>query len=411
MTMVKFRSFGFFGIGLLGLLFHLSAFAIIEENPVLDKNDVGSKEGLFVEYFNYRDYIYSNSKKTETGDNIRTDVGVRYQFSESTFGRLRFKTDPVENRESSKTSEFEILAGHSTGNWKFQGDVEVKMNDGNDTSGDSAGEISVGLDLDSELTFIEYDVKPVDIKFYPYNFNGRVGRQFKTWDVTRLYFVEGAPNTFSTSPTGGEKIAQKTIPGFELGYSFSSDHLNRAYMGIGLASYLYPSNENFNIFDQAGPQSDRWSRNETYGYKLGYNYHGEDLQIDSGYVAFNKSAETGSLLQAAGPIYALGRLSTVIIEGEICYTRGGDRPYRLNDSETWFSKTAPWAPIYSNTSGTQLQDWIGKSAFAYSLRLGLEYESFTPYLSYKHLGSRFVYRERDSAEKLRTADESQSHGG
>src|SRR5690606_14845521 len=112
-----------------------------------------------------------------------------------------------------------------------------------------------------------------------------------------------------------------------------------------------------------------------------YDLRMENLRIESGYVAMDKSEETGSLLQAAGSIYTLGRMGRVILEGEVAYSHGGERPYRLNDSQAWFEETAPWAPVYSDTSGTQLQSWIGKSDFASSFRMGLESETLTPYLS------------------------------
>lgn len=377
---------------------------------MLKDEEVPIEKGFFVEYFNYRDYVYSNSRKTELGDNVRTDMGLRYQFNKETFGRIRFKTDPVENRTSSKTSSFEILGGHESGPWVFQGDVDVRMDDGDAQNADSSGEISVGLDLDSELSFIGYRHEAWDFTFYPFNFNGRVGKQFRSWDVTRLYFIEGSPTTVGQTPALNEKIAQKTIPGVELGILLSSEYKSRFYVGAGVASYLFPSNGSFDVTVD-GTGSDGWSRHEAFGWKAGYQLHMQDLQIEASYVGQTRTQETGALLQSAGALYTIGRLGSLILESEVAMSRGGERPYRLNNNETWFERTTPYAPVYSDYDGLRQQGWVGKMDWAFSFRSGLEYETYTPYISYKFQGKNFVYRERDSAHRLRTANESESHGG
>ena len=68
-------------------------------------------EGIFVEEFNYEEFIYSRSRKTEIGDQLELNMAMRYQFTDTTFGRFRFNTDPEENRFENKTSQFEFLVG------------------------------------------------------------------------------------------------------------------------------------------------------------------------------------------------------------------------------------------------------------------------------------------------------------
>lgn len=385
--------------------------ADIEEDPVLRSDEVGEKTGFFIEYFNYQEYVYSKSKKTELGDNVEVDTALRYQFGDATFGRVRFETDPVQNRAANKTSQVEFLAGHRVNNWYFQVDVEVRGDDTSTSAGNTqTGETSIGLDLDSHLTKIMYVFQPFDLIFYPFNFDGEVGREFNTWDVTRLYFIEGSPSSFPAGPpTAGESIAEKTIPGLELGMSFSDAVTARAYVGVGAASYLYPTDPSFEI-DQAGVTASRWERQEDIGYKAGFHYRNPEFRLELEYVGHTQADETGSLLKEAASLYMIGRVSGLLIEPEIAYSHAGSRAYRLSSARTWFEETTPFDPLYQDYSRNR-QDWLGESDLAYHLRVGIESESFVPYVSYKYQGKHFIFRERESAHRLRVADESASHGG
>lgn len=376
--------------------------SVIEEDPNPGPEAAGARRGILLEYLTFEDYLYSQSKKTEIGDALRMDVGLRYQYSDTTFGRLRFATDPVENRYNNKTSKFEILGGHQEGAWYFQLDTEILTNE------TANGGTSIGLDLDSELTLVRYNRGDFDYTFYPFNFDGEVGYEFNTWDVTRLYFVEGAPSTVNPTPLGTEKVSEKTIPGFEVGWSFA-ERRARAYAGLGAASFLYPVNPAFNI--ETAPTADRWERREDVGYKAGFTYRDEGaFRGEFKYVGHTQSERTGSLLAAAGSLYGIGRLGRFVIENEWAYSKAGQAPYRLNRTGEWFEDQTPWEPVYSDDFGDR-QDWIDKADFATSFRAGYERDDVTPYLTAKYQGPHFIFRERESAHRLRTADESESHGG
>lgn len=391
------------GSGLMGLGLQARA-AVVEEDPNLGPDAAPGRHGVFLEFLNYEDYIYSQSKKTEVGDATKVDVGLRYQYSPETFARLRFVTDPVENRFNNKTSKFEILAGHKHGPWYFQMDTDVLTDDG------PTGGTSIGMDLTSELTSISYGGDTFDFTFYPFNFDGEVGSEFNTWDVTRIYFISDAPTTVNPTQLGNEKIIKKTIPGFELAWRFLEDKNARVYVGLGAASFLYPMNSSFNI--ETAPTADRWERREDVGYKAGFTYQIPDqFRLKLQGAAHTDTLHTGSLLAGAASVYCIGRLGFVILENEWTLSKAGDAPYRLSRSGTWFEDVTPYQPIYADVFG-QHQNWIGKTDYATSFRLGYEYnDSTTPYLTYKYQGPNFIFRDRESAHRLRTGDESDSHGG
>lgn len=380
--------------------------AVVEEDPNLGPKAAGDKTGFVFEYLNYQDHVYSQSQKTELGDAVNLDVGLRYQFDANSFGRVRFATDPVQNRENNKSSEFEFLGGHKRDNWYFQIDTKVLTNDG------TTGGTSIGLDLLSELTSIKYADRDFDVIFYPFNFDGEVGSEFNTWDVTRIYSITGAPTTINATPVANEKVTVKTIPGIEMGWvnaEEGSTFSSRAYVGIGAATFLYPNASTFNI--ETAPTADRWERREDVGYKIGFNLNEKDVYRVKFQIAGHTDTEhTGALLAAAASLYSIGRLGPYILEGELTGSKAGSAPYRLARTGDWFEDTAPFQPVYSDVFGTH-QNWIGKTDGAASFRIGYETSSTVPYLSVKYQGPRFIFRDRESAHRLRTGDESDSHGG
>lgn len=388
------------------LLFHTApAFAaVIEEDPNPPPEAGAERKGFFLEYLNYYDYVYSQSKKTELGDAVNIDMALRYQHTPDTFARVRFITDPVQNRFNNKTSQFEFLGGHRLDQWYFQVDTEILTNDG------ATGGTSIGLDLDSELTQIKYAAKQFDFIFYPFNFDGEVGAEFNTWDVTRIYFVEGAPTTVSNinPTTSTTRILEKTIPGVEIGWK-DERGLTRAYVGLGAASFLYPSTPAFDI--ENAPTADRWERREDVGYKFGVTYQDPNvLRIKLQAVGHTDSHRTGSLLAQAASIYGIGRIGSFILENEWTASKAGDSPYRLTRDGVWFEDLSPFQPIWKDVFGNR-QGWIGKTDFATSFRLGFQQENSVPYLTYKYQGANFIFRDRESAHRLRTGDEADSHGG
>lgn len=386
------------------LLVTSPAFAsVVEEDPNLGPDAGGDRKGLFLEYLNYQDYVYSQSKKTELGDAVNIDLGLRYQHNTDTFGRIRFATDPVQNRFNNKTSQFEFLGGHRRDNWYFQIDTEVLTNDG--TSGGTA----IGLDLDSELTSIKYSGEQWDFIFYPFNFDGEVGAEFNTWDVTRIFFVEGAPSTVNATQIGQEQINEKTIPGIEFAWKFLEENRGRVYAGIGAATFLYPSIASFNI--ETAPTADRWERKEDVGYKFGLQYSEPDqLRIKLQAVGHTETRRTGSLLASAASLYGIARFGNVIYENEWTVSKAGEAPYRLARNGDWFEETTPFQPVYADVFGVR-HNWIGKTDFGTSFRIGYHQGATVPYLTYKYQGANFIFRDRESAHRLRTGDESESHGG
>ncbi len=363
-------------------------------------------KGLYVEFLNYEEYVYSRSRKTEIGDQLELDLALRYQFHPSTFGRFRFLTDPVENRFNNKTSKFEFLGGHVYENFFFQIDSELLTNDG------SSGGTSIGLDLDSEDTRISYNVgQRFVFTFFPFNFDGEVGHEFNTWDVTRIYFIDGAPSTVNTAPADDEKIAEKTLGGFQLVWK-ADPRKNLGLVvgaGVGAATYQYPSNDDFDIRQDA-PAASVWERREDFGYKAFLRYRTEKFRLEGKYVGHNKAHETGSLLQSAGSIYTVADMNNFLVEAEVTMSKAGDNPYQLNDSGEWFDVVSPWGPVYEDLN-EQPHDWIGQTDYAYAFKAGYRFETFTPYVLYRYQGEHFIFRERESAHLLRNNDESLSHGG
>jgi hypothetical protein len=383
----------FKNIGTSALVTLLSTGAIAAEEPI---------EKFFVDYATYEEYIYSDSKKTEVGDQVELEMSLKYNFSKDTYAKLRFETRPEDNRFDNKTSKFETRIGHTYNAFKLQLDGEFQ------TDEDSNGGTSFGFDLDSESTYISYDINSnFNLTFYPFNFDGEVGDEFSTWDVTRIYFIDGQPNAIAGTQSGNEKIAEKTIPGFVLTYSKDSF---KAYAGIGKATYEYPVNASFDLVNN--PSASRWERREDTGYKFGASFDNDkSLKVTFDYVTHTEAEETGSLLETAASAIALVKLpKNLLVEGEVTYSKAGKSPWNVSRSGNWFNQTTPFQPIYADNSSV-IQDWVGKSDMAFAVKAGMILDNQTPYVFFRHQGEHFVFIERESAHRLRTADDSKSHGG
>ena len=145
-----------------------------------------TEKNFYIDSFEYEDTVYSRSKKTELGDGTEIEVSAKYIYQPGTFARLRFETSPEENRENNESSKFEIQLGHQYKNLSMNIDLELQTN----KSG--TGGTVLGLDLDSEYTNINWKMSPrFNLTFYPFNFDGEVGNEFRTWDVTRIKTIEG----------------------------------------------------------------------------------------------------------------------------------------------------------------------------------------------------------------------------
>ena len=354
-----------------------------------------------LDYMDYEDFIYSNGQKTQVGDQIELEMAFKYNYNKSTYARFRFETRPEDNRENNKTDRFELGLYHNYKTLDINLDLELLTNDG------STGGKTLGFDLDSEYTNLRWNINnTTTFTFYPFNFDGEVGKEFYTWDVTRIYYIEGSPSTVSGTQ-GSNRIAQKTIPGFELATIVNYVKL---YAGLGIATYIHPSNSNFNLINNTNATS--WERKEDLGYKLGAKYKSTGSTYTKfEYVGHTQSEETGSLLESAASFYTLSRISAFVFEGEITWSKAGTQPWEVSRSTGWFERTTTFRPIYSDYYDNS-EDWVGKSDFGLSAKLGVDLtDSMTPYALYRYQGEYFIFNEPESAHNLRTADDTKSHGG
>ena len=162
---------------------------IIQGNIVADPSVFPYGEFL-IDRIIYRDNAYSSAQKTQLGDQVELEMGIRYQKDENSFVRFRFATDPTENRKDNETSRFEIIYHKTFRKLSFQFDLGLDTNDP-----DSGGN-NLGLDIDSDDTFLSYQISErSSFTFYPFNFRSDVGDEFNTRDVTRISYIEGSPTS------------------------------------------------------------------------------------------------------------------------------------------------------------------------------------------------------------------------
>tara|TARA_B100001971_G_scaffold37960_1_gene33021 strand:+ start:62466 stop:63890 length:1425 start_codon:yes stop_codon:yes gene_type:complete len=352
----------------------------------------------------YNDSVYSDSRKTELGDQSEINLAFRYHTDENTFARFRMATDPSENRFDNKTSRFEFIFSKQFKNLRFQIDMELLTDDTEDGS-DSSG-ISLGLDLDSDDTLISYAYNKYLFTFYPFNFRSDVGDEFNTLDVTRIHSIDGSPTSINSTPVGDEKIVSKTIPGLEVMYQTGK---SSAYIGVGIATYLYPTNGDFDIEDNQS--ADAWERKETSAIKAGYLYlDNNKTKVNLQYVSHQNTSETGALLKSAASLNTFKRFGDEIFEFEITMSQAGDAPYDVDRASNWFNNQTPFRPIFSDTNGEK-QDWISETGFAYSLKIGKNIDNVTPYIGLKYQDEYFIFEGDESAHRLRNSTEELSHGG
>lgn len=353
----------------------------------------------------YNDNVYSDSQKTELGDQSRVDLAFRYHTDEATFARFRMATDPSENRFDNKTSRFEMIFSKRFKQITFQLDLELLTDDTEDGS-DSSG-VSLGLDLDSDDTFINYQYGNNLITFYPFNFRSDVGDEFNTLDVSRINFIEGSPSTVGATQSGDERIVNKTIPGLEYQYQWNQTSL---YVGYGVATFLYPINNDFDIQDD--PSADAWERKETTAIKAGLLFlDNEKSKINLQYVTHQNTEETGALLSSATSLNVFRKFdSNWLFEIEGTFTTAGDAPWDTDRTSNWFRNQATYEPLFVDANNEE-QDWIGEDGYGYSLKIGKSIEEVTPYLSLKYQSEYFIFEGDESAHRLRTNEEDRSHGG
>lgn len=360
----------------------------------------------FLKSFSYEERVYSQERKSELGDQTRLKLGLQYQYSEDTYAGFRFQSLPSFNLDAFEADRFEITFGHRYNDLTMALDLDLLTDAGAD-----GGAMTIAIDQDSDGTFIKWDsTSKLDITFFPFNFNTRIGNYFETWDITRIYIIEGSPSVVSqtANAAANERIIEKTIPGIVFDYSFTNSL--SAYLGMGMSTFLYPTNDDFDLINN--PNATSWERLVDYGFKVGLDFEGENNRSYFRYATHTNSEKTGSLLESGGSIYTLQKIgSRFIADLELTYTKAGKSPYRLNRTRDWFVDEAPFRPVFSDFFGNEVQDWVGKDGYGTSLRLGYEFDKFTPYVVARWHSEYLLFNRLESAHLLRTKDLTESHGG
>ncbi|HYX39413.1 MAG TPA: hypothetical protein VE954_40450 [Oligoflexus sp.] len=374
------------------LLIASSARAQIETAPV---------QSTYLEYLRYQQYVHSASENTQLGQETLFDALVGYRLNEDTAVKFRLDIDPNRGSVDNKTSRLNLRLLHHYEQFDFQADLALNGDD------EGRGATTVGMDNTSKYSWISYTpVEALKVIFYPYNFGTEIGREFRTWDVARVFFVEGTPAYISNLPIENETIGTKTVPGFELQWKPTESLLT--YVGVGSAGFFYPATPGFTIEENAA--SERWKVKEDRAYKAGVHFRTADTNAIFEYASHTNGAEGGSMLDAAWSLQLNQNFGPISANIERTWTKASTNAYRLNDDMTWFHDIAPFRPVYSDYYGAR-QDWLGKTDAATMVKAGYTFGAITPFLAYKFIGQYFIDRERESAQRLRTADETASHGG
>lgn len=354
-----------------------------------------------LEYLDYQQRVLSSSENIQLGEHTKLDMAYQYRFNQDTALRFRMDIDPNKNSEDNKTSKFELRLYHHVDLLEFQADFDLNGDD------NGRGATTLGPDTDSKDSWIALNPSSgLRLIFYPYNIGTEIGREFRTLDVARINYIDGTPAFISKLPIEDESIRSKTIPGFELQFK-PLDHL-KFYLGGGSVGFYYPATGDFDIEQSAS--AERWKVKEDRAYKAGFNFVGADTNITAEFAKHTNAGLGGSLLEAAWSLQLSQVFGPLVLDLERTWTKAGTRAYRLNSKQNWFETTTPFRPFYSDYYGER-QDWLGKTDAANMLRLGYTLGQLTPFIAYKYLGQYFIDREFESAQRLRSADESVSHGG
>ena len=359
-------------------------------------------QSIYMEYLEYKQRLFSSSQNISLGDRAKLDAAFGYSFNNDTSLRFRLDIDPDKyGDDQNLTSKFELRLFHRYDNFEFQADLDI---DG-DVGGH--GGTSIGPDNDSKDSWIAY--KPTNtlrVILRPYNLGTEIGQAFRTLDVARIYYINGTPAYISNLPIEDETIRSKTVAGLEVQWSPTAAF--SLYAGAGSSSFYYPTNSDFSIEQNAASES--WKAKEDRAYKAGIVCKTDSINFVTEYATHLNAAETGALLDSALSVQYTQWVSNFVGALEWTTSRAGTEAYRLNKAYSWFQDTTPFHPVYSDYYGVK-QDWLGKTDSAELIKAGWKVGSWVPYVSYKHLGKYFIDRDLESAHKLRTADETASHGG
>lgn len=367
-----------------------------EENSTLDSK---TKKNTFLESAMIKQDIFSTSEGTEAGENTEVEAVLKYYPTEDSFFQLRINTDPDKNEVENKTSKLEFILNHKVSDFTFQMDLEMKSN--------SSGNNSVGPDSDSDYTFVEYKISEQwGIKYYPYNFNGELGDEFCSGDVTTVHYIKGKPDNIPHEKDDDISLHTKTLPGLEVTYKPTENISLMA--GFAASRYIYPNDDDFDLRESVN--ADSWQSKTDKGYKFAASYSDDTTKVELSYISHDEANEAGALLKAASNLQVQKKLGLFTFDLEAAYSKAGTRAYNIDYGNDWFKDEAPWQPIYADENGN-LNKFLGEEDYALFTKFSYQIDKVTPYLSYKRLGEYFVFNEDESAHKLRTVDGSKSHGG
>ncbi len=376
-----------------------------------ESQELGSEESseVFLERVSIEQRFHSSSKGFEAGERNKLEAAFQYQPSTDSFFRLRFDTDPKKNPKENKTSELELIMNHRVLDFEIQADLKTDLD-----AGDTGG-ISFGPDVNSEDSFIRYNIMDeLSLTLYPFNFKKSMGEFFYMYNITQIFYIDGTPDVIPQVETADVSLRNKSLPGFDV--SFKPIENLAITVGVGAARYLYPSDPDFTLEipgDQngVGIASDSWQSKTDTGLKLGVELETDIVNVSFEYLTHNNADETGSLMESAANLQVVKGLGIFELGMELAYSKAGENAYNVTDDFKWFAEDTLFRPVYSDEYGVH-QNWLGEVGFAYHFKLKyLANPSINPYIAYSLLGENFIFWDEESAHRLRTADRALSHGG
>ncbi|BDU51387.1 hypothetical protein [Haliovirga abyssi] len=315
---------------------------------------------------------------------------------------LKYSADILNNSSKTDTT-MEVIYEKALNN-------RVKF--GVDATLDTANGFEFKLDDDSEKTYLEFGMnKSMLLAIYPFNFGSTVGSEFKTEDITKVYYISGRP-TYINGNANGIELGSKTIPGVVLNYRMNK--MMNLYIGAGAVEYDTPGDEGFDLTEATKAYS--WGKRVAVAYKAGFKYDNEVSVLSVDVVGQDDSEKDGALLKYAAAANLSLEPGNLIINSELVYTQAGEKPYYAQKNK--ISSEYGYEPYYK-------QNWVDKGDFAAMLKVGYEVtRGLVPYVSGQYLGENFIYDGENSANRLRAANrlrtveefdagfnDSKSHGG
>lgn len=356
---------------------------------------------FYIESLNYKEEAFSTSERQGAGQNADIEVVSKYKYSDSTYARFRLKIlGETPEYDPKKTSQLEAGIFHKEG--RISGFAEFRVN-ANDNGG-----ISVGLDDDSYLTMLRFDVhSELNFQYNPFNLGTKIGDEFQTSEVSEVHYIDTPMTVITNLPVNGEEVVSKTAPGVMV--NWNPEKYISASLGFAVASYLYPAGEDATIYE--GLVSDRWQKNQDNTVLFRASYDNKDnFGIYVEHASHDSADKAGSLIKAATSIRGYLKESFIKLSAEFTGTKAGQNPYKLDGK--WFANNQAtlFNPSYIDIY-EQKQDWVGQQGSAYMVKVEYVTQNILPFIAYKNYSEHFVYNHKNSAHYLRTADLTKSHGG